>query len=1064
MIETENQFEKNLIEKLCNSPLSTKEDLKDEFHILKTRNWVYEPKIKTTNQLWDNFKKILERLNQDTLERPLSENEFAQVKRVINELTTPFKAGQFLYGLNGVSQVEVDLDDGRHVFLTVFDQSQIGAGNTVYQVVNQIERPAVIPGKKNRRFDVTLLINGLPIIQIELKKASHDIKEGLNQMQQYADENQFRDIFSTLQILIAMSPNNARYMANTTAERFNTAFAFHWQRRSDNKIIRDWREFTDSFLSIPMAHNMATNYMILDGTQNKETLKVMRPYQVVATEKVINAVKGYDFDYGSGKLGYVWHTTGSGKTITSFKTAWLASKLPNVDKVIFLVDRKALTSQTLENYRAYDPESKEEVTSIQNTKNTSELSHKLKEKNNDIIITSVQKLERLVSRKNFKAPDRNFLFIVDEAHRSTGGGAFEKVQKAFKKSAFIGYTGTPMFDHTNSRYSTKHIFGSLLHAYTIRDAIADKNVLGFKVDFLTTISEKAMKEQYLPAFFRNEHPDWTEEQINEKINNMTEYDMDDKVSKSFYDNNYAHVKEVVRDIMSNWRNRSVDGKYNALLTTRVGGGGASTPMAMMYFREFLRAQKEEPYAYPLKVAVTFSQDASNGDSMLETNKGLDEAIDEYNKQFDTSFDSSTAAEYREDLESRLKKTNSDGKFLDLVIVVDQLLTGFDAPQLNSLYVDRTLRDADLVQAYSRTNRIEDPVDKPYGHVVNYRWPRENEKLMKEALAVYTNKENANKSTGEQGKLLEDDGVLAGDFEKVLKKVQDEIKDIRKMTDNFNEIPPSEKEDEQLLSKLRKYYQGLAKLKQFPPRDDSSDGNKDPESGFDYDNPDALIVKIGMTPEENQRLNTVVVNELKEKIAKKKKISPILIDLKVEYLKDVLVNYDYLTKLLEDLLNQVHEDKKELVAETEKEIYKFANGLEDRTYAKEIFETTRAIKNKDFPPSGSSLKYPFKLTSSYDVIKEAKNDNLQRKLLRFRNKWGITDVVSSQELLNMINNHKYNEKDLDDANQLTNILKEGASTYKELSLDPEIQKMSKIKYRNSLRTAIYELADQMKHPE
>ncbi len=211
--------------------------------------------------------------------------------------------------------------------------------------------------------------------------------------------------------------------------------------------------------------------------------------------------------------------TGSGKTITSFKTAWLASKLPTVDKVVFLVDRKALTSQTRDNYRAYDPEGFGDTSSIEDTANTNELSRKLKAKDNNIIVTSVQKLERLASRKNFKAPDRNFVFIVDEAHRSTGGQAFEKIQKAFKKSAWIGYTGTPIFTDTKEKDSTPQVFGNNLHTYTIREAIADKNVLGFKVDFMTTLASDAVKTKYLPDFFRNQHPNWSEEKIQAKIDN-----------------------------------------------------------------------------------------------------------------------------------------------------------------------------------------------------------------------------------------------------------------------------------------------------------------------------------------------------------------------------------------------------------------------------------------------------------------------------------------------------------------------------------------------------------------
>ncbi|MDD2414276.1 MAG: type I restriction endonuclease, partial [Eubacteriaceae bacterium] len=243
-----------------------------------TKQWTYKPEIKTTEALWQNFKAVLESHNPGTLDHPLSVVEFAQVKKIISDLNTPYKAGQFLYGLNGVSQIEIDLDDGRHVFLTVFDQKQVGAGDTVYQIVNQIARPAVITGKQNRRFDTTLLINGLPIIQIEEKCDTHDVGEALNQMQQYADENQYRDIFSTLQILVAITPHNVKYMANTTADKFNKDFAFNWQRREDNGIVRNWKEFADAMLNIPMAHQMATGYMILDGTKNHQMLKVMRPY------------------------------------------------------------------------------------------------------------------------------------------------------------------------------------------------------------------------------------------------------------------------------------------------------------------------------------------------------------------------------------------------------------------------------------------------------------------------------------------------------------------------------------------------------------------------------------------------------------------------------------------------------------------------------------------------------------------------------------------------------------------------------------------------------------------
>lgn len=1062
------QFETELIQYLTSGTITEHEHYRETGnlinkesstdYVVKTKLWKYEPNIKTTEQLWDNFKAILERHNQNTLEHPLSVVEFNQVKKIISDIQTPYEAGQFLYGLNGVSQIEVDLDDGRHVFLTVFDQKQIGAGDTVYQVVNQIERPAVITGKQTRFFDTTLLINGLPIIQIEEKRDTRNIDEALNQMQQYADENQYRDIFSTLQILVAITPNNVKYMANTTSDKFNKDFAFNWQRKSDNTIVRNWKEFADSMLSIPMAHQMATNYMILDGTRNKQMLKVMRPYQVYATQNVIESLKRADFELGMNKVGYIWHTTGSGKTITSFKTAWLASRMPKVDKVVFVVDRIALTKQTNENYKAYDPDATEETFgSVQNTNNTTDLSRKLKSKDNSIIVTSVQKLDTLVKRKTFKAPDKNIVFIVDEAHRSTGGDSFNNIQKSFKKSAWIGYTGTPMFDETTTGLRTEDIFGPLLHAYTIREAIADRNVLGFKVDFETTIDEKQMKEQYLPAFYRERYPQWSEERIQKKINNLSQEDMDDAVEPSFYDENPDHIQLVVEDIFQNWRNRSNEGKYNALFTTHVGGGKASTPMAMMYFKEFQRVNEEnKKNGRPtLKVAVTFSQNTSNNDSMLATNQGLYHAIQAYNAEFGTSFGMDDVAGYTQDVTSRLNKSVTDRNFLDLVIVVDQLLTGFDAPELNTLYVDRTLKGAGLIQAYSRTNRIADMQEKPWGRVVNYRWPAQNEKLMNEALAVYANKDSAILSAEEQRESNQKDGIIAKPFEDVFDEVKEVVRKLGSLTTEFQQLPPSEKQKDYMLDLLREYNRGMAKLKQYDP--DEVDGEK---VGFNYDNPDELVEKLGMTSEQEVMLTTVLTNELKSHIAKEKKIPIYQIELRMIHVKDVIVDFDYLTELLEQLLNQVHEGKDEEAQETQEKINQFANGLDDRSYATKIMNAAAAIIKGHYPPAGSDFKYPVKLSDCEQIIQQANNVSLDRTFLDFRVKWGITDIITSAGMRELFSRHRYGLQDLDDTGQIRDIIAKASSDYQTLAHDEKVQSLSKIKYRNGLRDAIYELADEL----
>ena len=1038
---------------------------------IKTKIWKYEPNIKTTEDLWNNFRSILYTLNQDKLDRPLSDIEFNQVKSVISNLKTPYEAGQFLYGLNGVSQVEVDLDDGRHVFLTVFDQKQIGAGNTQYQVVNQISREPKITGRPSRRFDTTMLINGLPIIQIEEKADTHDVNEALNQMHQYIGERQYTDIFSTLQILVAITPNDVKYMANTTADKFNKDFAFRWQDR-DNKPVRNWKEFADLMLSIPMAHQMATNFMILDGTKNKQMIKVMRPYQVYATQAVLAKLKQADFSVGTNKLGYIWHTTGSGKTITSCMTAWLASRMPQVDKVVFVVDRIALTRQTDENYRAYDPSADADAGikgSVESTESTRDLERKLKSKDMSIIVTSVQKLGTLVKRKKFEVPDKHYVFIVDEAHRSTGGENFEMIQKKFRHAAWIGYTGTPMFDDVVSKTAprTEDIFGPLLHAYTIREAIADRNVLGFKVDFETTINEEQMKSEYLPAFYRAQYPDWSEEKIQNKIENMTDEDMDDMVEPSIYDENIDHVRLVVEDIFKNWRNRSNEGKYNALFTTHVGGNKASTPMAMMYFNEFQRVNKErlEQGLFTLKTAVTFSQSTNNGDYQKVTNDGLWLAMQVYNEQFGTAFGLDDTSAYTQDVASRLNRTAIDGNFLDIVIVVDQLLTGFDAPQMNTLYVDRTLKNALLIQAYSRTNRVADMKEKPWGRIVNYRWPAYNERLMNKALAIYADKTSAELkdridpgTTDPDKQKLVETGVLANSFKAELANTRAIVSEIASITEQFTTVPASEGMQERMAELMRDYSRAVSRLKQYNHETENGE-----EGGFNYDRPEQLIEALGMTVEEESMLSNSLYNELKEKMAERKQIPVYQIELAMTHVKDVQVNYDYLTELVENLLNYVHDGEEEKAQETREKIYDFTKSMDDRAYAKEINNAADAIVKGHYPAADTELTYPVKLSKSDDIIRAANEVVLGDKIFNFRLQWGIVDVVSNEELQALVAGHTYGRNDLDSEGKLSKIKKSGAKEYEAKAQDKTIRALKKVEYRNQLDLAIYKLADSMVEP-
>ncbi|MCP1312496.1 type I restriction endonuclease subunit R [Paenibacillus tyrfis] len=995
------------------------------------KQWEYKRDIKTTEQLWDNFKLILEQNNRARLDEPLSVTEFNQVKKIITGIESPYHAGQFLYGVNGVSEIEVDLDNGKHVFLTVFDQAQVGGGNTVYQVVSQIKRPKVIDGKPNRRFDVTLLINGLPIIQIELKKALHSTTESLNQMEQYIAEKQYSGIFSTLQILIAMTPFDIRYMANTPLQSFNRAFAFNWQNEDDARPIRSWKTFADKVLSIPMAHDLATRYMVLDGTKNKESIKVMRPYQVYATKRVLEKVRKFDFKYDDGKLGYIWHTTGSGKTITSFKTAWLASRLSNVDKVVFLVDRIALTNQTADAYKAYDPvagfEGKTGV--VGDTANISDLHGKLTKKSDkNIIVTSIQKMSRYVARDSFKPLNESILFIVDEAHRSTGDGTenegmLETIRKAIPNSAWVGYTGTPKFP------GTREIFGDILHAYTIKEAIADKNVLGFNVEFKETI---------------------------EAPKDPTEDDIDDNVRGSVYDYSPEHVKLVVNDIFDNWKKRSNDRKYNALFTVHVGGNKASTPRAMEYFDKFAEENANRPVDQRLKVAVSFSADTSNSTHQLKTNENLHRAITAYNTMFGTVFDMTTVKAYTEDLARRLNKTADDGNYLDLVIVVDQLLTGFDAPEMNTLYIDRTLKGGNLIQAYSRTNRMHNLVDKPWGNVVNYRWPEQNEYEMNKAFAIYSNRESAAEqlSLEDLKEGNEESGIISKPFSKVQAEMQEVIKKLGSLTDDFVQLPPSEKAQDEVFENLKEYNRLLSQLKQYTEDDD-----KNPISA--YDHPEEFYERLGITEEQEVILTTVIAGELKERRAKRENIDISQVNLSMIHIHDVTINYDYLIDLIARMADEVHANFMSKAEKTRDEIHiEIAKSDNEREKSK-MRNFVSKIFSKEFVfdhyPAPRSVE---KMNQAMDRAQKDTNILLVTNFIRT---WGLDNSTKPKELESLIKRHRLGQEDMDKQGELTAIMNDARADYKEIA-DKKIAELSWVRYRIEFRKAFYEMADEIKKGE
>lgn len=777
-----------------------------------------------------------------------------------------------------------------------------------------------------------------------------------------------------------------------------------------------------------MAHNLATRYMILDGTKNKESIKVMRPYQVYATKRALDKISSYKFEGGDdNKLGYIWHTTGSGKTITSFKTAWLASRLSNVDKVVFLVDRIALTNQTVDSYRAYDPVASFDGTTgvISDTANTRELHKALTRKTDkNIIVTSIQKMSKYVNRRSFKDLNQNILFIVDEAHRSTGDGTTEEgmlmvIKNKIPTAAWLGYTGTPKFPET------RIIFGDILHSYTIKEAISDKNVLGFNVQFKETIKPPK---------------------------NTSEEEFRKDIKSTVYDTSSEHVELVVEDILNNWNKRSADRRYNALLTVRVSGGKPSIPRAIEYFNKFIEENNKRPPELRIKVGISFSADNSNSEQMLFNNESLHDAMKIYNQIFDTAFDMTTVKEYKEDFTRRLNKTSDDQNYLDLGIVVDQLLTGFDAPQLNTLYVDRTLMGASLIQAYSRTNRIHDPLYKPWGNIINYRWPEQNKKEMNEALAIYSNRDSAAEQQSIED-LIEDNkksGILAKDREEIEEDIRNIVDTLRELSENFTRIPRSEKEQYEMYQKINEYNRLKSQHKQSINQNEGSDILNEDENTIFYN--------IGINPEEDIILTTVLKDMLIDNIARVENVDISDIDLEMIHISEVNIDYDYLTELIKKMYNHVKDNEEEEAKETKEkieiEISKSDNIVEKH-------------KLKDFVDEVFAGNVEIEKNATIDSIRETMEkydiDQKIRKVNYFIKRWGIFNVIKTDELADLIDKHKYKEQDLDKMGELSSLLRQSKDQYRD-SADEDILKLSWIQYRNQFRLAIYELADEIKKDE
>ena len=738
----ESDFEEALI-KILSEKGWEKEVLKNYSEQDLLQNWA--------NILFENNRDI-DRLN----DYPLTDGEMQQILEQIKNLRTPLKLNGFING-KSVSVIRDNPDDklhfGKEVSLKIYDRREIAAGQSRYQIVQQPKFPTKSKILNDRRGDLMLLINGMPVIHIELKKSGVPVSQAYHQIEKYSGEGIFSGLFSLVQIFVAMEPNETVYFANPGPDgKFNPDYYFHWADYN-NEPINEWDKVASTLLSIPMAHQLIGFYTVADDSDG--VLKVMRSYQYFAASAISDKVSKTKWEAGNQLGGYVWHTTGSGKTMTSFKSAQLIASSKDADKVIFLMDRIELGTQSLKEYRGFADENE----SVQATENTGVLITKLKSTDpaDTLIVTSIQKMSNIKDEAGgLKASDieyingKRIVFIVDEAHRSTFGDMLITIKTTFPKAIFFGFTGTPIQDENQKKKNTTTtVFGNELHRYSIADGIRDKNVLGFDPYKVLIFKDKDVRKV---VALEKAKAQTEEEAISDPIKSKVYYKYMDagqigmvghfdskgdyiKGIEDYIPNvqylTEEHTTTVVKDILENWVTLSHNSKFHAIFAT------SSIPEAINYYR-MIKQMKPE-----LKVAALFDPNIDNGGGVAFKEAGLVEIIEDYNERYGQDFTIPTFAKMKKDIAARLahKKpyeriANEPEKQIDLLIVVDQMLTGFDSKWINTLYMDKVLLYENIIQAFSRTNRLFGP-DKPFGTIRYYRKPHTMERNINAAVKLYS---------------------------------------------------------------------------------------------------------------------------------------------------------------------------------------------------------------------------------------------------------------------------------------------------------------------------------------
>lgn len=699
MAELESIIEKRLIDKLCGGE----------------SQWTYRPDIRTEADLWNNFKYILEQNNKAKLDdKPLSESEFAKIKNDLSHASF-YDAGKWLVGENGKVYVHVQRGN-ETLHLVVMNNEHIAGGTSVYEVINQYQafKDENDGHGRDRRFDVTLLINGIPMIHIELKNKEHSYMEAYRQIKKYIGEGKFHGIFSNVQMFVVSNVVDTKYFSAARDTELNKKFLTGWIDH-ENFAVTDYLEFADAVLRIPEAHEMVTKYTVLDNDKRK--LLILRPYQIHAIEAMRAASK-------QGNSGYIWHTTGSGKTMTSYKaTRNLIMDIPSIQKTIFLIDRKDLDLQTKGAFQSY---ADNDTIDVDDTENVGNLIKKLYNDNRQMIVTTRQKLQTMINRRLLegtkeyeKIRNLKVAFVVDECHRAVTPQTKRDIERFFHDSIWFGFTGTPIFEENkydqkgDLPQTTEELYGPCLHSYTIKEAIHDHAVLGFNVENLGP--KGIVKEDEESYYHSKKH-----------MRNVLDVIINQSLSKFGMQNGRGKTYEAMLTVDSI---ATAQKYYDLILDIKEG-------------RDELKISDEVKKVLPdfPKTVITFSV-SENDESSQNNQVAMEKYLHSYNLLFGTKYKLDGLNAYNSNLNDRLarkeKKYIDREQQVDMVIVVDRLLTGFDAPCLSTLFIDRPpMSPQGLIQAFSRTNRLFDQ-NKEYGQIVTFRNPKEYKERINDALILYS---------------------------------------------------------------------------------------------------------------------------------------------------------------------------------------------------------------------------------------------------------------------------------------------------------------------------------------